>query len=573
MSDGSSSEQINAIKQRIVLGWEKLEPLLDRIDPIPIIDRPMFLKELEHPSIVWAVDKIENVLQRLCIQVKNIKDLKRLIIYTLDAESLARSIKNPSYFFLFNHPEIKIALMDPNEPLEYALARELFEPSSWDVEGKTSILSNFESKDSPLAERWNRQILGIHDTLLMTASMGAGNHAVTFDTLLGFRNSMLNIPETMKSPDFRNLRGFFKGKPGILIGAGPSIEAQLPWLRDQQKHAILIAADTMLRPLREAGIYPHIICSIERTPEVQSLLDPGQSHKNTLLLASQVLDPSCFETYQGPNSIYFPNNHWNRWFGFRRSHFGTGHSCMGLAMACISYLECDPILLMGLDLCWSKQGSSHMSKVPYLEEDFYKKSNQLQRDQAILTKNSNGEEVETSHYWTLFRYQFDVWTTEVPSKVYNLSPIGLPFQGAPKKTLAEIDAMKILEKEIKGSTEELLKAMPYEKTADRKRNLDQIQNRMEAAIKDLTTIKNKIEMLDNDKIEDELKKSPHFNNILYPILVSSLTDLKSPHPPAQERSRSAVQQIVPAMIEAIESALPKIENFSASQSEEGFKLY
>ena len=573
MSEASTAEHLSSIKQRVVVGWDKLEPFLDRVDPIPIVDRPMFLKSLEHPSIIWAVEKIESILQRLCIQVKNIKDLKRIIIYTLDAESLARSIKNPSYFFVFQHPAIKIALMDPHEPLEYSLARELFEPSSWDVEGKTSILSNFESKDSILAQRWNRQVLGIHDTILVTASMGAGNHAVTFDTLLGFRNSMLNIPETMRSPDLRKVKAFFKGKPGILIGAGPSIEAQLPWLRDQQDRAILVAADTMLKPLREASIHPHIICSIERSPEVKSLLDPGQSHNDTLLLASQVLDPNCFETYQGPRSIYFPNNHWNRWFGFRRSHFGTGHSCMGLAMASISYLECDPILLMGLDLCWSKQGSSHMSKVPYLEEDFYKKLNQLQKDQAILTKNSNGEEVETSHYWTLFRYQFDVWTTEVPSKVYNLSPNGLDFQGALKKTLAEIDAMKLLNKKIDESTKDLLKAMPYEKTNDRKKNLDQIKDRMRTTIDDLTKIKDRIERLENDKIEDELKKSPHFENILYPILVSSLTDLKSSHPPAQERARLSLYKIMPSLIEAIETALPKIESFVAIQRKEGFELY
>jgi|GEM_PF-3896259 len=569
---GISTEQLDLIKTHIVRGFENVESLLDQVEPIQIEDKPLFLKELEEPSVVWIVEKIDRILQRLAIQVKNIKDLKRIIIYTLNTESLAKSIRTPEYFFIFSHPAVKIALFDPEEYLDIEYAKKIFAPDKWDLSGKTTILSNFE-KTSPNMDRWNRQVLGIHEVLSMMSSKGAGNHEITHDTFVGFKNTFKNIPEVLSHPDVRNTKALFKNKPAILIGAGPSINSQLDWIKKNQDRALLVAADTMLMPLTDYGIQPHMIVSIERTPNVASLMDEKREHPNTLLLAAAVLDPNCFARYKGPRSIYFPNNHYNRWLPLERSQLGSGHSCMGLAMAIVSFFECDPILLMGLDLCWSKTGESHMSTVPYLNKDFYKKSESLKRDRAFKTLNSCGEEVETNEYWTMFRYQFDIWSSRLPSKIYNLSPIGLPIKGAKKKSLEEIDGMDLLLKEPEDFFEKLIQILPYERTEFREKGLHELSRRCQQALSLMKRLVQEVKKAPPKVAFERIEKDPLYQLILMPILRTSLIELNSEKEDEAELALNAVRQHLELILSVFSEMKSAVDQFIQKHSREKTKLY
>lgn len=550
----------------------KLENFLQSVEPAPLSEKPIVLEHLDDASIVWICEKMEPIMQRVCIQVKNIPDLRRLIIYTLDAESVARVLKQPAYDFVFEHPALKVCVLDPESYLDFEFAKKIYNPQAEDLEKKTSILANFP-KDSLYKDYWVNQTMGIHEVLTFMSSAGSGNHDITHDTYIGFKNTIKNLPEILKHPDVRNLKGLFTGKPCFVLGAGPSIEPQLQWLKKYQDQALLVAADTMLEPLREVGIRPHIITSIERTPEVTQLLDGDHPHPETLLLASGVLDPECFKTYQGPRSIYLSYAHFNYWLPFPKSQFGTGHSCVGLAMGVSAYLQCDPIFLMGIDLCWSRDGSSHMSQVPYLSEEFYKEANQLQKDRSFVTKNSEGQLVETNEYWTMFRYQFDNWTNDVPAKVYNLSPTGLPLSGAEKISLEEVDSRKLIQNSNENFFSKIKEKLPYQITQDQIGRLKELQKRSDFSVQINQNVLEAVKRAPAKEIRNILKSAKLWEVIYYPVFQPTLPDLESKLPEQQELAKKVIIQHLELFDEVFKEANSQSSRLLNEQKKEGFALY
>lgn len=569
-----SSDEKKLVKQRVISGFDRLEPYLDKTPAIEIEEKPLILKDMDPGSLVWVNDKFERIIQRICVQVKNIQDLKRIVVYTLDPESLARVINQKKYWFVFQNPNLRIILMKPEENLEFKDAVEYFAYDAWDSKGRSMILSNFEDKDSDVAQKWNRQILGVHDVILHVANRGAGDPANTADVFIGFRNSLKNIFTSLKSPDVRQLKSLFKSKPAFIVGAGPSVEPQLDWLKKHEGDGIIIAADTMLAPLREAGIRPDIICSLERTPGVKDLLDKGHSHPQTLLLASNVLDPECFEIYDGPYSIYYPYNTWQNWIPITRSQFATGHSCIGLAMGMASFLECDPMILMGIDLCWTPEGQSHMGKVPYLDKDYYKKINQFARDNSFFSENAQGKQVETNLYWTLFRKQFAQWAERIPSTVYNLSPFGLPLTGEVRTTPEQLDQEMRFPENKMNYFEELTKQMPYEATRFRRDSLTVILELFKEQLEDLKIVHRDSQDLRGSELKETLEACSVYESLIMPIMGGTVFTLDSELEKEQELSEKSVKKHLDKLLQFYENELvPDFEKQLKSYDEAPYPLF
>lgn len=80
-------------------------------------------------------------------------------------------------------------------------------------------------------------------------------------------NYMYNFAKTMKSPSIVGLQGKFEGIPAVVVGAGPSLEADIECLRELKKHALIIAAGSTVQSLFYYGIEPHLIVCIDGTED------------------------------------------------------------------------------------------------------------------------------------------------------------------------------------------------------------------------------------------------------------------------------------------------------------------
>src|SRR6476659_8277570 len=76
-------------------------------------------------------------------------------------------------------------------------------------------------------------------------------------------NTLTNLPVIASEADAAALCDVFTNVPAVVVGAGPSLDANLSALYDLQDRALLIAVDTAVRPLLAAGIRPHVVVSVD----------------------------------------------------------------------------------------------------------------------------------------------------------------------------------------------------------------------------------------------------------------------------------------------------------------------
>ena len=79
------------------------------------------------------------------------------------------------------------------------------------------------------------------------------------------QNVLMNADHYARSEGIGALRDVAKGRPAVVVSAGPSLERNLhllaePGVRDR---AVIIAAQTMLKPMLRKGIRPHFVCALD----------------------------------------------------------------------------------------------------------------------------------------------------------------------------------------------------------------------------------------------------------------------------------------------------------------------
>ena len=82
------------------------------------------------------------------------------------------------------------------------------------------------------------------------------------------RNCLLNIRQLPSCIGISALRGLFQGLPCMVVASGPSIEANLGFLRENQNRLAIIAVDSALPVLSSSGIVPDLVMSIDPQPHI-----------------------------------------------------------------------------------------------------------------------------------------------------------------------------------------------------------------------------------------------------------------------------------------------------------------
>ena len=171
-------------------------------------------------------------------------------------------------------------------------------------------------------------------------------------------NTLRNVPVIAASADVSALEGAFAGVPAIVIGAGPSLDRNIEELRQVRGRALLIAVDTALRPLLDAGIAPELVVSLDPTEangrHLRNLRDPAA----TWLVAESSIEPRAFEQFAGRTFIFSVADHhpwpWLRSVGLGRGRLRAWGSVLTAAFDLALQAGCDPIVFAGADLAYSQ---------------------------------------------------------------------------------------------------------------------------------------------------------------------------------------------------------------------------
>lgn len=166
-----------------------------------------------------------------------------------------------------------------------------------------------------------------------------------------------NLSVINREADASALDGLFAGLPAVVVGAGPSLDENLPALAALQDRAIIIGADTTLRPLISGGVRPHIVAGV----------DPGELNARHLagvddiddvyLVAEGSLNPIAFEGFAGRTFVFKVSSHdpwpWLETRALARTTLRAWGSVVTSAFDLALRLGCNPIVFSGLDLAYT----------------------------------------------------------------------------------------------------------------------------------------------------------------------------------------------------------------------------
>ncbi|MBM4129565.1 DUF115 domain-containing protein [bacterium] len=169
-----------------------------------------------------------------------------------------------------------------------------------------------------------------------------------------------NLPRLATQLPFDLLEGVAAGWPGVVVGAGPSLDRGLDALRRLQGRALLCAASTALPPLARAGIVPDLVVVIEANDNAAHFADVPHLDR-VLLLADPQGHPAHFAVPPARNLALAVRDtaagDWlQRAWGCRPLPSGGSVAC--LALSALHRLGCDPLVLTGMDLALT-DGRTH----------------------------------------------------------------------------------------------------------------------------------------------------------------------------------------------------------------------
>lgn len=265
------------------------------------------------------------------------------------------------------------------------------------------------------------------------------------DTLLGFRQIVLNMPWLLASPSLEEIGRPFEGMHFVCVASGPSLEKNIHRLKGRENSVVIIAADTVLRRLLEEGVRPHVVVTLERPTHTYAnyfkvlVENYGELCRDILLVGQGVTPPQAFGRWPGPKiavgKVEIPVDRWFIGDVLRGNVLRSGMSVAHMALMLASVWKAERIALLGQDLAFGEDGTSHAGETVAQSALDLEKERGLA--DALKIPGAFGGTVRTTNIWHLFLKVLEFMIPESGKPVYDCTEGGALIKGATIKPLAE----------------------------------------------------------------------------------------------------------------------------------------
>lgn len=171
------------------------------------------------------------------------------------------------------------------------------------------------------------------------------------------RHTLINAPRLAHEGSIDALDGIADGVPIVICAAGPSLDRVSAELARLRHRALIIAADTALRPLVRAGIAPDLVVAIDPTTMNGRHLVDLPRLGDTYLVAEASVDPRAINAFVGRTFFArvgrFHPWPWLETHGVQCGHLQVWGSVLTAACDLAIRLGGGPILLAGTDLAYT----------------------------------------------------------------------------------------------------------------------------------------------------------------------------------------------------------------------------
>lgn len=243
------------------------------------------------------------------------------------------------------------------------------------------------------------------------------------------KNTLKNFLTVSRAHSFEKLKDIYKGVPALICGSGSSLLEQADLIKKYGSKMLIFAGGSTLSLLHQQKI----------TPDFAAAIDPGPVDRSLCVFPSlpffyqTQVDPHWFKGRTGPLIWVKDSGHFHieKWLceQLKVPHFvfDGGWTVGTFLTAIVTYLGCDPILFVGMDLCGKQKKGE---------------------DEWFSIKNDEGKACITKRDWHLAADWLKRWTHNHPERKWlNLSN-GLDIGALKTKNLPELPELEAIKKQV-----------------------------------------------------------------------------------------------------------------------------
>lgn len=307
----------------------------------------------------------------------------------------------------------------------------------------TSIFSdsNYTSVEVVSTIAYESLILDYYSTLkerILRSFRGKLSNIVTINSTryIWLKNSIDNLRFPFYNQEI--LKDKIRGKAGVIVGAGPSLNKHFDLLQDLKDRSIMIGASSAIRILNSRGISPDFKMVIDAYPDPSIYDEDFFDHEksNPILFAGQTYR-EILPKYSGDKyHMILPTDMFSQYIYKLMDEeyeiIRSGASVVHSAFSFLAQAGCNPIIFIGQDMCFYDE-KLYASGIESLDQ------NSFDERGWITMKDVYGNDVQTVRGYLQIKYDYEELIKNYPKvRVINASEGGLGIEGTEFKPLADV---------------------------------------------------------------------------------------------------------------------------------------
>ena len=397
----------------------------------------------------------------------------RVLIIERDPELLKIAFENVSYSDLLVSPNIHFVGGSPDIRESYP---QIF--NFLNITSNIYYLKSVNVLEQPLCFSSNKEYylsaLQLIKEAIQQVLLLYGNDPL--DSLLGIKYTLRNIPTIIDYPGILDLENVFKGKPGIVVASGPSLNKNIHLLEGLREKAVICAADGSVKILKNKNLPPaHMVTSLERIIETSYLFEglTEEDVKDSYLAACPVIVPETYANFPGEKIIVYRNFATFDWLNIKKGILDIGPSAGNMAFKVLEYLGCDPIILLGQDLSMTDDLKTHAEGFHYGTQQANIISNYIE------IEGNYQEKVKTTLAYKQFLLHYERDVANYKGTVINATEGGAKIHGTILMTFQEaID--KYIKEDI-NTTKTIKRLLKDPKPKEKEKQIKETLNKLRHA--------------------------------------------------------------------------------------------
>jgi hypothetical protein len=427
---------------------------------------------------------------------------------------------------IISDSRVKLLLSVPIEKIFVNLHAILFEGNLKLFVKAINIIDNFLSLR--LNADYYKKVMSHLKDAVKEVLLHFGNDP--WDSLIGIENTFLNINEIINYPGIKDLEGIFKGKPGIVVATGPSLNKNIHLLHGIENKAVICAADASVRVMKKHGLKPHLVTSLERVIATSKLFEglTEDDVKDVFLSACPVIHPETYANFPGERIIVYRNFATFKWLDIAKGILDIGPSSGNMAFKILEYLGCNPIILIGQDLAFGENEVTHAEGSTFGEKEEYYHT----RRQILEVEGNYIPKIKTTDVWYKFMKYYEKDIAGFDGEVINATEGGakivgtkiMTFKEAIEKYISEdIDVIDNIKKYLKYPSDdekEMYRKQSIKKVNEAIEYSDAVIDKFMKGFNKCAEFINKIILkYEKEKVLDEKKAAKLFDELQRPLSV------------------------------------------------------